>query len=95
MKPEKAKRAYPELEESIRRAFQAHDPDGLFAMGAPADEHDTDIHAIISSLQHAAGAEDVAATLRHRFEGGDSVDRLTAMAAEIWQAWRDFKRAAG
>lgn len=52
LNPDNAKSAYPELEESIRRVFQQHDPSGFFAMGAPKDERDDSIHAIIARLQY-------------------------------------------
>ena len=46
MDADKAAKAYPTLEKRIARLLVEHDPSGLFAMGAPHDEHDEDVRAI-------------------------------------------------
>ena len=70
MDPEKAKRAYPELDERVRQVFLEHDPDQLFALGAPTDEYDGDIHALISALRTATSVRDVESALDHLFRFG-------------------------
>src|SRR5437773_10857366 len=101
MDPKKASVAYSRLEERVVDILVAHDPSGLFALGAPRDEHDREVHAIISKLQHATGPEDVegilSAVLRPWVEGaGKSVAALCAATApDIWEAWQKFREVAG
>jgi hypothetical protein len=99
--PEKARRAYPDLENSIRQIFLAQDPDRLFELGAPPDEHDGDIHRVISKLQYASEVSDLVHILEHcRIEAPEmgrqgSSDDWRGMAPAIWEAWLAFKQAAG
>ena len=101
MDAKKAAAAYPTLEKLIARVLIEHDPSGLYAMGAPHDEHGGDVRAIIASLQRATSLADVHSILVDRLCGwivnaGKDVDDLcSSMAPAIWEAWREFKRAAG
>jgi hypothetical protein len=98
--PERARQAYPALEDRIRKAFLDHDPDQLLALGAPTDEYDGDIHALISALTTATGVADVESIIETRYRdapergGLGSRETWQAMASQVWQAWVAFKRAA-
>jgi hypothetical protein len=101
MDPKKAATAYPALKRRIVEILIANDPSGLFGLGAPYDEHDRDVHIIISKLQGATGTSDVEIILEEVLGGwmdsaGEPVTGLcAAMAPDIWEAWQDFKNAAG
>ena len=101
MDSRKAVAAYPTLEKRVASVLIEHDPSGLYAMGAPHDEHDGDVRAIISALQRATSLADVRpileSTLGRWIRGaGKDVDVLCAsMALPIWEAWCDFKSEAG
>ena len=101
MDSKKASIAYPVLERKVVDILVAHDPTGLYGLGAPRDEHDRDVHAIISRLQDALGQADVegilADVLRPWLDGaGESTRELcAAMAPGIWEAWQNFRKAAG
>lgn len=93
--------AYSTLEKRVGSVLIEHDPSGLYALGAPHDEHDGDVHAIISALQHATSVADVRPILESTLgswirDAGKDVDVLCAtMAPPIWEAWRDFKSEVG
>ena len=101
MDSKKASIAYPVLERKVVDILVAHDPSGLYALGAPRDEHDRDVHAIISRLQHASGPADVegilADVLRPWLEdaGKSTTEFCAVMAPGIWEAWQNFRKAAG
>jgi hypothetical protein len=85
MDAKKAAAAYPTLEKLIARVLIERDPSGLYAMGAPHDEHDGDVHSIL--VDRLCGWIVDA--------GKDVEDLCSGMAPAIWEAWREFKRAAG
>jgi hypothetical protein len=101
MDSKKASIAYRALERQVVDIVIAHDPSGLYALGAPRDEHDGDVHAIISRLQRASGPTDVesilAEVLRPWLDGASksTTELCAAMAPGIWEAWHEFRRAAG
>jgi hypothetical protein len=101
MDPKKAATAYPARERRVVEILIAHDPSGLFALGAPRDEHDAEARAIISKLQRATGTADVEGILDDvlggwiRSAGKPTTDLCAAMAPDIWEAWRNFRNAAG
>jgi hypothetical protein len=101
MDPDKATAAFPVLEERIRQTLVAHDPSGLFELGAPRDEHDGDVHTIISRLQRASDETEVPGILEdalgHWIGDRRRVQRKVceAMAPEVWDAWSAFKVEAG
>lgn len=101
MDAERAAAAYPALEKRVIGILVAHDPSGLFALGAPRDEHDRDVHTIISALQGATSVTDVRAILErelaHWITGASKdVDELCReMAEPIWDAWCEFRSKAG
>ena len=94
MDKKKAAAALPLLVASLREVLQEHDPSGLFACHCPADEHDADIHRIISLLQRAAGPDDVAGIVESVMDGwrpkGECDAMWGAMAPAIWIAWSAF-----
>ena len=100
MDPKKAASAYSVLERRIVEILVAHDPSGLFALGAPHDEHDRDVHIIISKLRRAAGTSDVEIILEEVLGGwmnsaGKPTSQLcAAMAPDIWEAWQYFRNAS-
>ncbi len=101
MDARKAAAAYPALEARIRALLVEHDPSGLFEAGAPRDEHDREVHAIVSRLRRAADEDDVAAILADVLGGwidGAAKNRAelcSRMAPHVWEAWRAFTSAAG
>ena len=100
MNKEEARAAFPGLFEAIREVLQRHDPSGLFAMGAPKDEHDDSINRIVARLQSVQSAEAVPEILERevggwiRGNGKDAVEVCAAMAPEIWVAWCEFREKA-
>lgn len=101
MDTQRATKAFPTLQKRIVDVLVEQDPSGLFGTGAPNDEHDADVHAIISQLQRAKSESDVRSVLNDRLRGwiiesGKNVDEVCAqMAPAIWEAWREFKDQAG
>src|SRR6266446_6811387 len=101
MDSKKASIAYPVLERKVVDIVVAHDPSGLYSLGDPRAEPDRDVHAIISRLKHASGLVDVegilADVLRPWLEaaGKSTTESCAAMAPGIWEAWQNFRRAAG
>ena len=101
MDKEKAAAAFPKLFEDIREVIYQHDPSGLFAMGAPKDEHDDSIHRIISLLQHIHGPEGVQEVLEDAMrdwiadKGDNPKEVCTAMAPAVWTAWSEFRGKVG
>lgn len=100
MDPKKARAAYPQLFNAIRAVIYRHDPSGLFALGAPKDEHDDDVHRIISRLQHVDSPDAVPEILDDVMgywfeENPDPKDFARAMAPPIWDAWCVFIEEAG
>ena len=101
MNPDEASSAFAVLEAEIRDVFRRHDPSGLFGMGAPADEHDSDVHRVISALQRVADPCGVSEVLQSVWRewiaarGQDPIRVCDAMAPEVWSAWRAFRRRAG
>jgi hypothetical protein len=101
MDPKKATAAYPALEKRVRNVLVEQDPSGLYAIGAPDDEHDEEVRRIISLLQRATSVADVREVLKDRLapwilDAGKSVEDLcTKMAPPIWEAWCEFKLKAG
>ena len=93
--------AFPELLRTIRKVFYQHDPSGLFAVGAPEDEHDALIHMVISRLQYLRGSEEVAVVLEAELggwiasNGKDPKDACSSMAPAIWSAWCVFREKVG
>ncbi len=100
MDPTKARAAFPRLLSEIREVVYRYDPSGLFAIGAPKDEHDDSVYKIISLLQHIHSEEEVPQVLEKAMGGWladnpeASEEVWTAMAPEIWDAWKAFLERA-
>ena len=101
MDPKKASKAFPTLFSNIREVVYRYDPSGLFAIGAPKDEHDDSVFKIISLLRDKHSQEEVPDVL-DKAMGGWLADNPEAseemweeMAPEIWEAWKVFLEEAG
>ena len=94
MDKNKAAAAFPELIATLRDVLRQHDPSGLFALGCPEDEHDDDIHRILSLLQGAQGRGDVVNVLDSVLSGWVPEEErkatFEAMAPAVWAAWSAF-----
>lgn len=99
--PTRAVSAFKELEGAVRDVLLEHDPSGLFAMGAPRGEHDSDIHRVISKLQFVDKCEGVSDVLQSVLggwisESGHEPARIcAAMAPDLWRAWLVYQEKAG
>ncbi len=100
MKPTEARAAFPRLLDEITEVLLRHDPSGLFSAGAPRDEHDDDIHRIVSLLQDTHGPDDVPGILESVMgdwiasSGDNPKEMCRAMAPAIWAAWKKFRDKA-
>lgn len=79
---------YRELVKRVTTAVDHHDPIGLLAMGAPADEYASEISAIAAALGKCDNSEDCLAVVWATFRGsfGDSAGSLEgyrALAREL------------
>ena len=101
MDPKKASTAFPTLFSKIRKVVYRYDPSGLFAIGAPKDEHDDSVNKIISLLRYKHSPEEVPDVLENAMGGWladnpeASEEKWVAMAPEIWEAWKAFLENAG
>jgi hypothetical protein len=88
-----AKAGYLKLRRMAAEIFTRHDPIGLIAMGAPADEYDPEIGTILPRLREARDEEDVRRMVHAEFVrwfGPDlagSEASYTVSASELWLAW--------
>jgi len=88
-------RPYTEVSRLVRQA----DPIRLIAIGAPDDEYDVEIGAILPRLLEATSAGDVHQIVHEEFVrcfDGDIAgppEIYAAMSEEIWQTWKRFPGA--
>jgi hypothetical protein len=86
------KREFRVLRGDVSSAIAAADPINLLSLGAPADEYDREVDAILARISEARGVDDIQ-TIVHdefvRFFGMDTAgarERYAAAAQAIWHA---------
>lgn len=88
-----AERRFRVLRARLHEAVNRHDPMGLPACGAPADEYDPEIGTVLPRLRTATSAADVERILAEEFAAwfGD-LSRVVPveLAQSVWEAWRAY-----
>ena len=85
-------REFRPLRKVVAAAIAKADPIGLLQLGAPGDEYDHEVAAILPELRNASSEEDVRRIIRKEFARrfGDDVagpaERYTEASATIWRA---------
>jgi hypothetical protein len=93
------KQAYGRLYTEVSRLVREADPIRLIAIGAPDDEYDVEIGAILPRLCEATSAGDVHRIVHEEFVRCFDADIAgppeiyAAMSVEIWQTWGQFPGA--
>jgi hypothetical protein len=84
------KRRYGPIFDELRRAFNRHDPIGLLSAGAPEDEYEAEVGAVLTRLPATASLEDVRRLVHEEFVRwfGEDVagteTRYLALAGDVW-----------
>jgi hypothetical protein len=93
------KQAYGRLYTEVSRLVRAADPIRLIAIGAPDDEYDVEIGAILPRLREATSAGDVHRIVHEEFvrcfdpDIAGPPEIYAAVSEEIWQTWERFPGA--
>jgi hypothetical protein len=83
-------RTYADLVEQVSRVIADADPAGLLAAGAPADEYEPEVAALIPRLQHAPNLESLERAVGDMFDAAFGVSSATqgrpsrALAEQLW-----------
>jgi len=91
------RREYRPLRKAVAAIIAKVDPINLLALGAPGDEYDPEVTAILPLLASARTADEVCTIVRAEFARrfGDEVagphERYRDAAAAIWQALSDSR----
>ena len=86
------KRRYLKLQAAVSEALRRADPLGLLEAGAPADEYDLEVNAILPPVSRAASVDEVTLILHERFvqgvgvEGAGDIETYRKPATDIWRA---------
>jgi hypothetical protein len=84
------KRSYLDLFEQVARVIADADPVGLLAAGAPADEYEPEVRALIPRLQHAADLESLERAVIELFtsafgsQGSEDQQRYRVVSERLW-----------
>ncbi len=89
--PGPARRGRPSVQEAVGRVVAEHDPEGLLAAGAPADEYAPEVQALVGLVVRGpVRAADVLGVWERWFGPGSGLlespallDRLTGELAEV------------
>jgi hypothetical protein len=85
-------REFRPLRKAVAAAIAKADPIRLLHLGAPGDEYDQEVSAILPELRSASSEEDVCRIIRAEFARrfGDDIagppERYTEASASIWRA---------
>jgi hypothetical protein len=86
------RREYRPLQNAVAAVIAKADPVNLLALGAPGDEYDGEVGAILPQLPRARNQDDVRSIIRGEFvrRFGEDVagppERYTEAAAAVWRA---------
>jgi hypothetical protein len=92
------RREYRPLRNAVAAVIARADPVNLLALGAPGDEYDGEVGAILPQLPRAGNEADVLAIIRSEFvrRFGEDVagppERYTEAAAAVWLALRETRQ---
>jgi hypothetical protein len=92
------RREYRPLRSAVAAVIAQADPVNLLALGAPGDEYDGEVGAILPHLARARSEDDVRTIVRSEFvrRFGDEVagppERYRDAAAAIWRAVEENRR---
>jgi hypothetical protein len=92
------RREYRPVKSAVARIIARADPVNLLALGAPGDEYDGEVAAILPLLASAQSVQDVHSILRAEFvrrfgeEVAGSPARYDEAAAAIWQVLTEQRR---
>ena len=90
-------REFRPLRTAVAVAIAKADPIRLLQLGAPGDEYDQEVSAVLPLLQHASSEEDVCRIVRAEFARrfGEDIagppERYTEASASIWRALKSGK----
>jgi hypothetical protein len=92
------KREYKRLFADVRAILNRHDPMALLAMGAPDDEYEPEVAAILPRLSRARGPADVEAIIADEFlrwfDERLPRETVSVVAADVWGAYVRFRDSA-
>lgn len=97
MKREEGQQRFRNLHATVSELLRQHDPLDLIASGAPNDEYEPEVSAIIPRLREARGNADVRALVHEEFvrwfdaETAGAPSRYEDLANRIWNAWVEFR----
>lgn len=92
--------AHGALYSEVSRLVRTADPLRLIAIGAPADEYDSEISTILPRLREATSRDDVHRIVHEEFVhwfGADIAgpfENFAALSEKIWNVWGGTRRAA-
>lgn len=84
---------YGSLYLAIADILYRHDPIGLVALGAPADEYQPEADTILPKLKQAGSVEELRRIIHQEFIswfGPDSAgpeERYQALSLDVWRVW--------
>ena len=93
-------REFHPLRNVVATAIAKADPINLLQLGAPGDEYDQEVSAILQALRNASSEEDVCRIVRGEFARrfGEDIagppQRYTDASASIWRALRGGKEGS-
>ena len=93
-------REFRPLRKAVAAAIADADPIRLLQLGAPGDEYDQEVAAILPGLKHASSVEDVCRIIRGEFARrfGEDIagppERYLDASAAIWRAMRSGKEGS-
>ena len=88
--------AYGALYTEVSRLMREADPIRLIAIGAPADEYDVEVRAILPRLREAKSSDDVQRIVHEEFVHWFSAEIAGPAAGyadvskKIWEVWSKF-----
>jgi hypothetical protein len=98
---QKVKREYGPLFATVSAALANADPMGLIIDGAPPDEYEPEVGAVLPRLREACCAHDVEQILWEEFvrwfsaEVAGSREKYRDISIVVWQPWQEYKAGAG